>query len=501
MAGTGQHSGGQLSSWWKGLEQAQQFFAVYALLLLGSLFASIALDFYFLAALPAVLLVAFLAIVDLKAIFLLLLFSIPLSTELFLPNGFALEVPTEPFMVGLMLAGLLLLLRHAQSFGGQFVRHPLTLLLLLHLGWIGVSALLSNQWTVSIKFLLAKLWYVSTFFFLASRMLDGERDIKRFFWAVFLPLLFTILVITVRHAAYGFTFSDVRWVLSPFYRNHVSYAAIVVLFVPFLWFVRLWYPKGSWKRRLIFWSLPIFLVAIQLSYTRAAYVAVFAAIGAYFIIQWRLTRWVVVAAMIAAVLGLGYMVSNNRYLDYAPDYATTISHEDFNNLLEATYQLEDISTMERLYRWVAGVNMTASEPLFGFGPGNFYFFYKSYTVTSFTTYVSDNPERSGIHNYYLMILVEQGIPGLLIFLLMLFTALTYGERIYHRAKDPRHRQIAMMAMLCIIIISVMQLINDLLETDKVGPFFFMSFAMLVNIDLRERRLQREAKADVDTPQS
>ena len=84
---------------------------------------------------------------------------------------------------------------------------------------------------------------------------------------------------------------------------------------------------------------------------------------------------------------------------------------------------------------------------------------------------------------------------------MLFTALTYGERIYHRAKDPRHRHIAMMAMLCIIIISVMQLINDLLETDKVGPFFFMSLAMLINIDLRERQLEPEAQTEVDAPQA
>jgi hypothetical protein len=50
----------------------------------------------------------------------------------------------------------------------------------------------------------------------------------------------------------------------------------------------------------------------------------------------------------------------------------------------------------------------------------------------------------------------------------------------------------MMAMLCIIIISVMQLINDLIETDKVGPFFFMSLAILVNLDLKyRRRLQEE----------
>ena len=47
---------------------------------------------------------------------------------------------------------------------------------------------------------------------------------------------------------------------------------------------------------------------------------------------------------------------------------------------------------------------------------NFYPNYQARTVRSFTTYVSDNPERSGIHNYYLMTAVEQGIPGLLVYL-------------------------------------------------------------------------------------
>ena len=111
-------------------------------------------------------------------------------------------------------------------------------------------------------------------------------------------------------------------------------------------------------------------------------------------------------------------------------------------------------------------------------------------VTSFTTYVSDNPERSGIHNYYLMTLVEQGIVGLLIYLALVFYALIRGEAIYANAKSQRDKQIVMMAMLCIIIISVMQLINDLVETDKVGPFFFMSLAILVNLDLKHRRSLR-----------
>lgn len=465
----------------------QRFFAGYAALLLTALFAGTAGEWYFLAAVPAVVLIIFLAVVDIKAVFTLLLFCIPVSTELQLPNGLGLDLPTEPLMVGLMLVGVLFFIRNDRQLDSGFLRHPITLLLLLHLGWILFSAIVSHQFVVSFKFFLAKLWYTIPFFFLASRMLRTEKDIKRFFWAVFLPLMLTILIVTARHAAQGFTFAEIHWVLTPFYRNHVTYAAIVVLFTPFVWFMRHWYPKGSPLRWLITLSLPVLLVAIQLSYTRAAYVAVVVAIGAYYVIRWRLTKWALALALAGAIGGVVYMVAGNRYLDYAPNYETTVSHEDFNNLIQATYELEDISTMERLYRWVAGFNMTAAEPLIGFGPGNFYFFYKSYTVTSFTTYVSDNPEQSGIHNYYLMTLVEQGFPGLFIFLALCFYALARGETIYANAATKRDKQTAMMALLCIIIILVVQIINDLIETDKVGPFFFMSLAILVNLDLKYRK--------------
>lgn len=466
----------------------------YGALIAGSVFAAIAGSWYFLAAVPALLVVVFLTVVDIRAVFTLLLICIPLSTELQLPNGLGLDLPTEPLMIGLMLAGFLLLIRKGPKLDKGPLLHPISLLLLLHIGWIAISAFLSHQPVVSFKFLAGKIWYIAPFFFLGSRMLKTEQDIKRFFWAVFLPLLLTIFIVTARHATQGFTFAEIHWVLTPFYRNHVAYAAIIVLFTPFVWFVRQWYPKGSLERWTITLSLPVLLIAIQLSYTRAAYVAVVVAIGAYYVLKWRLTKWALALAVAGSIAGLAYMVMDNRYLDYAPNYETTVTHKDFNNLLQATYELEDISTMERLYRWVAGFNMTAAEPIFGFGPGNFYFFYKSYTVTSFTTYVSDNPEQSGIHNYYLMTLVEQGIVGLLIYLALVFYALIRGEAIYANAHSKRDKQIAMMAILSIIIISVMQLINDLVETDKVGPFFFMSLAILVNLDLKYRRGLKQKQA-------
>jgi O-antigen ligase len=135
-------------------------------------------------------------------------------------------------------------------------------------------------------------------------------------------------------------------------------------------------------------------------------------------------------------------VATEQIPEYAPDFDRTVTHYEFDNLIEATAKGEDISTMERVYRWVAGLHMISEKPVFGFGPGNFYNFYHSYTVTSFETYVSDNPEKSGIHSYYLMTVVEQGFPGLLFFLALSFfvfdpcrAALSRGTRCLASAAD------------------------------------------------------------------
>ena len=122
----------------------------------------------------------------------------------------------------------------------------------------------------------------------------------------------------------------------------------------------------------------------------------------------------------------------------------------------------------------------------GFGPGTFYFYYQKYTVSGFKTYVSDNPEHSGIHNYYLMTTVEQGLPGLFFFLIFCLVTMLQGQRIYQRTTDPSRRRTLTAAILCFILIDLLMLMNDFVETDKIGSLFFLSASILVNIDLGNR---------------
>ena len=462
--------------------QAKTTFSVFAVTIVASCWLAMALESFFPLAIPAAMVILYLSMVDIKSVFFLLLACIPISAEIELPNGFSTDIPTEPLTIGLMLIYLVYALKNGMVLKGKgFIRHPITLLLLLHLSWIFVTTLNSESLFFSVKYFIAKIWYVTTFYFLAALMLQTKRDFKRFFWCIFTPLSIAVIITIYRHAAYSFSFEDVNKVMYPMFRNHVSYGCIMAVFLPYIILGRSWQNRFGLKWWMLTSAIILFLIAIQFSYTRAAYGAIIGAAGYYFIVKFRLTKVVIGISIIGIIGFVAYIVNQNKYLDYAPKYEKTITHKNFDNLLEATAKGEDISTMERVYRWVAGFRMVAEKPVMGFGPNNFYNFYKTYTVTHFKTYVSDNKEGSTVHCYYLLTAVEQGIPGALIFFALVFFVLLKGEQVYHRSEGFR-QEMAMATLLSFVILLLLILINDLIETDKFGSFFFMSLALIASLD-------------------
>jgi len=298
-----------------------------------------------------------------------------------------------------------------------------------------------------------------------------------------------VLIVLTRHALEGFTFDTSHQVVRPIFRNHVSYSAILVVVLPFIWaFYR--NNQNEKLKKVLIGLLALFVVGTYFSYTRAAQLSLFIAVGAYFVFKFKFAKIALTSSLIVAILGSAYLATDNRYLDYTPNFETTIAHTKFDNLIEATYKMEDISTMERVYRWVAAMQMIQDRPVLGFGPGSFYFHYKKYTINSFKTYVSDNPEKSGIHNYYLMTLVEQGVLGLILFMGLIISIILYGERLYHSLTDTKEKNYIMAATISTVVICALLIINDLIEVDKVGPFFFLNASLIVLFDLKARASAR-----------
>lgn len=438
----------------------------YVAIILVSVFAALILEEYLLFFLPLGALILYLLVLRPKIIFFLLLFSLPLSTEITFSNGWGTDLPTEPLMLLLFAIFPIWIAWNPHLLSKKFLTHPITIILLIHLFWVLLTTLNSSNFIVSFKYFLAKTWYIIVFYFITGIFQDFKKAIK----FIFYPLLLTVIITLIRHALIDFSFGEVHKVFHPYQRNHVNYAAMLTLFLPLLWLLWKEEQKKIWMVGII-----VFLIGIYFSYTRAAYVSILLMGVAWLIFEKRWIKPVLGIGLVISILAVGYLFYENQYLNYSTNYEQTISHKEFDQLISATYQGKDISTMERFYRWVAGARMGAEKFIFGFGPGNFLNFYKTYTVDAFRTYVSHNPEGSGIHNYFLMVFAEQGLIGLIIFLTLIIVFFVKGENLYFKNKS----RMVLTILLSMVTIIAFQLINDLIETDKVGPFFFIYLAVLV----------------------
>ena len=431
-----------------------------------------------------------------QLLLLYLLFTLlPFSTEVQFSDALGTDLPTEPLMI--ILAGLVVWRALARPAEVR-LDHAFDLLLLVHWVWIAATAFFAEVPLIAWKFLIAKSWYILAFYAMARFQLNRPEHWRRAMGLMFVSLAITHAIMLVRFQGYGFAFAEVNRVMQPFYRNHVTFAALAVVVLPYGWFLfRSADPRG-WKKWALLLMVLVVLAGVQFSYTRAAYVALLGGILIVPIVRWRLMRPALFASLLGATALVVWLVRDNRYLDFAPDFNKTVSHFEFEDLINATYKLQDISTMERVYRWVAGFRMVDARPVQGFGPNNFYANYERFTVTGFQTWVSDNPDHSGIHNYYLMTAVEQGLPGLAIYLVLIVFVMLYAEKVYHRARLPVHRSLVMTAISSLVVIHLLQTMNDLVETDKVGPFFFLAMALIVSVDRWERQ-ERPAAAPPEGP--
>lgn len=470
---------------------AQYLFYTFA----ACVFLSISLAIFFeellILGLPVVLLVLFLAFIDYKSIFLFLFFCIPFSTEVFFSDSLATDFPTEPMIVGLMFIYLILILFKPKSIDQRVFRHPITLLLLVHIGWITVSVFTSSSVMVSFKFLLAKIWYFVTFFLMAAHLLKDEKNILKLLWLFAIPLTIATTKVIIHHAMLDFGFKAINTACPPFFRNHVNYAAILTVFFPFLIYLRR-NTDTMIKRRLIDMSIIIITFGIITAFTRAAYVALLMIPAVYVVIRLKLTRIALVLSSFLIFSMLIFLTTKNKFLELVPT-TETVSHTEFGEIVYATSELKDVSTMERYYRWIAGFQMVLEKPILGFGPGNFYGNYKQYALERFSTYVSDNPERSGVHNYYLMTAIEQGLIGLIIFLVLTFFSILYGQKVYHQTIGLKRKELVMSFILSLVVIDAFLLMNDMIETCKIGSFYFMNLSAIVIIDLNNRSWSKELK--------
>jgi O-antigen ligase len=345
--------------------------------------------------------------------------------------------------------------------------------------------LFSTQPLISLKFLLAKGWYAGAFVLTPLMVFKQKKHIKIAAITIAGSMFIVAVIALLRHYNYGFRFANINDAVYPFFRNHVNYSAMLVCTTPILFAFFITIKKRNWQ---LFTggAIIILLIALVFSYARGAWLALIVGVLAYLLIKKRLLFNAFITAIIFLLVSVFWLKNNDHYLRYSNDFKTTIFHKDFAEHLVATYKLKDVSTAERFYRWVAGVRMVKDNWLTGYGPNTFYENYKGYAVPAFKTWVSDNNDHSTVHNYFLLTAIEQGIPGLIFFIILVGAMLYYAQYLYNRENDLFYKTTALTIGVIITMIIVVNFLSDLIETDKIGSLFFLCLATLIVTDINTR---------------
>lgn len=413
-----------------------------------------------------------------KNLFWLLIASIPFSVEHQTNWGFSTDFPDEFFMLGLTFLCPFLFMFPFSVKLKKALSHPISLLLVFQFLWSFCTLFYSTHPILSIKYIASKIWYAAPFVYLVQLTLVDLRDAKRLALAILLPTTLVALYALYYHYHTDFTFITINDAVSPFFRNHVNYAA-TLSFGFAIALILFWHTPSKALKLWLGAALFILLLAIFFSYTRGTWLSVVLGIVSLALF---VKRKIYLTFLLTSCVVLGSFLTlsiNDNYLILKPDFEKTIVHSSLSDHLSSMYNLHEISGSERLHRWVAGVRMIADRPFQGFGPACFYNEYKPFTDSRFKTWVSNNPEKSSVHNYFLLMWIEQGVVGFMLFIILLFYFFHRCHVIYFTTKSKVLKICIEILVMVMCNILVVNFFSDMIETDKVGTIFFLCLGVLI----------------------
>lgn len=448
-------------------------------------------------AFPALLFIAYLGLFKLDVLYMIVIFLVPLSVnldEMGSGMGIGMALPTEPLIVGMMLIFVIKLLFKG-SFDREVLKHPITLIIVGHLFWLVVTTITSEQPLVSFKYFLSRFWFVATFYFIASQVFKNEKKQNRLYWlyiAGFVPVIFYTMY---EHSIRGFDQASANWVMNPFFNDHTSYGACLVMFFPFLvWKIGSKNIKGV-KWLLLLSLVLVFVLAVVLSYTRAAWVSIIGAFGVFVVLRFKIKAWVIYSgiAAVTLLLVMSWNDLSNSMSKNKQDSSSNLSEhvESISNVSS------DASNLERLNRWKSAWGMFQDRPVFGYGPGTYAFEYAPYQRSKDKTIISTNAGDGGnAHSEYLGPLSEQGVMGMVLMLAIVIATCISAVKTYKREGDAKLKMMSFISFLGLITYYLHGLLNNFLDTDKASSLFWGFTAIIVVIDIQTKKKLEEKNEEL-----
>lgn len=465
------------------------FYLVSAIFLALDLFFVVTQGWLWMNALPFIFAFVLLALLRPDYLLLLIAFFTPLSLplkEVFPGLSFDMSLPTEPLIFGLLL---LFILKVAQkgNLPRNFLRHPVSWAIGAYLLWMLFTCITGTMVIVSLKYWLSKVWFIVAFYLMGQELLQNKANFYRFvllYAAGFLPV---IVYAWWRQSGYGFFDNHAaNFVMNPFFKDHTSYGAMLVFFIPVL-FVMTRIPsiKRTW-RIIAGIQLTFFVVALILSYTRAAWLSLFVALGTLPLLWFRVKfRSVLLVGTLGLVV---FFLFQDAFVDRLATNKQQSSSELAGHMESISNISTDASNVERLNRWSSAVAMFKEKPVLGWGPGTYMFQYAPFQRTDLRTIISTNSGDGGnAHSEYLGALAESGLPGMLSVVLLVLLMLATAFKVYGHSSNQEQRLVAIAVMMALVSYFVHGFLNNFLDSDKAAVPVWFFIATIVVMDLKQQR--------------
>lgn len=419
---------------------------------------------------PVGLLAIYYAIFQTEKLFLSLAFLTPLSFNIEeYTSSFGLFVPTEPLLFGLMI--LLSAFQIKKAFLPQHIwRSPLIWTILIYILWMLLSAITSSHPVVSFKFILARLWFIVPVLFFGTYFFQKRSNRISFIWLFIVATVLVIIYTLIHHSLYGFGEKEGHWVMSPFFKDHTIYGAIVALILPLAVGLYFYKKHNPLVQMTLISLIVIILIGLVLSYTRAAWLSVLASVGLALVLYYKIS-W----KPIAVLAGAGLVVVLIRWDQIQMElernkYEHTT--EAFDERLQSAANIStDASNLERINRWSCAIAMFKERPIMGYGPGTYAFEYAPFQQPENLTIISTNfGDMGNAHSEYLGALAETGLVGMLSLIAVVAAIFFTGITLYHRLpkENKEDRIIVLSTIMALSTYFIHAFLNNYLDTDKAA---------------------------------
>ncbi|MFZ2286253.1 MAG: O-antigen ligase family protein [Bacteroidales bacterium] len=435
---------------------------------------------------PAALAMVLLALLSLENLLLLTLFLTPLSLQLSQitgVTGFDFSVPTEPVMALLLFITLFKLIV-TREFSVRLLKHPVTVMIGLWLLWTLVTSITSTMPGVSFKTLAYRLWFTAGFYLIAAQLAGSDRFNRRYITAYAAGLAIVVIYFIIKVQGAGFLNQQfAHSACYPFFKDHTSFGASMAFLIPPVAVLLIRKDSGLAARLMLAFLIVLFLAGFILSYSRAAWVSLIAAVALAGILWVRMPgRLLAVTASVfimALVLSAGWIWQRM-------DSTTEDSSADLGQHLRSASNIStDQSNLERINRWKCALRMFEEKPLTGWGPGTYQFSYGPFQKASERTAIStDFGDAGNAHSEYLGTLSESGLPGALLWLLVTVTAVVTGIRAWYREKRGAEGYFVLAIAAGLITYVIHGIMNSFLDSDKIAALWWGFIAILVARDLK-----------------